>query len=132
MPIVTIHAAPPSDVSSITKMISDVRIAGAKVLECDTSNIWVSFQPERTEYYLQNVIDHPPVVYIMANRGRAHDKKGLFVRAITEAVGTALSVRQTRYGFTIKNSIPRIFGLMAIGQHDQKKKFNLIGRDYET
>ena len=101
MPLLSIHSLAPADPTAISRMLVDVRDAGARALSCPPSNIWVMFHAVPPGCYLQGVGEpaalpqddtHPPVVIARAQIGRSPAERDAFVAAIAEAVGRGLSV----------------------------------------
>jgi phenylpyruvate tautomerase PptA (4-oxalocrotonate tautomerase family) len=91
MPIVTIHALPPSGPDAIAQIISDIRDSGARALRCSPDNIWVMFQPT-----LPQEQGHPPVVEVRAQSGRTPEQREAFVKAVAESVALGLRVSLER------------------------------------
>lgn len=94
MPLINITSLQPSNLESVSKMISNIRIKSASALQCSIDNIWVFYQPLENHHYAQRQDDlkNSPIVTIKAKSGRSHEQKTALAKAVADAISNALEM----------------------------------------
>jgi phenylpyruvate tautomerase PptA (4-oxalocrotonate tautomerase family) len=96
MPIVTLDLPPlalrpcpstPTESGALSRLIYEVRDAGARALGCPPGNVWVSAESRAARDPA-----YPPVIRVLASPGRSQEVREAFAAAVTEAVARSLGV----------------------------------------